>query len=98
MWNLEKLMDESVCRAEIENRHVSTEGVEGKMYWETGTDLNTLPCVKLVAGGNLQYRRELSSALYDNLDGWNGGRWEEADMCIHRAESLHCRADTNTPL
>ena len=71
MWNLEKLMDESVCRAEIENRHVSTEGVEGKMYWDTGTDLNTLPCVKLIAGGNLQYCAG-SSAQCSTIT-WMGG-------------------------
>ena len=29
MWNLEKFVDESVCRAETENRHVNTEGVGG---------------------------------------------------------------------
>ena len=29
MWNLEKFVDESVYRAETENRHVNTEGVGG---------------------------------------------------------------------
>ena len=29
MWNLEKFVDESVCRSETENRHVNTEGVGG---------------------------------------------------------------------
>ena len=32
MWNLEKFVDESVYRAETENRHVNTEGVGG-MRW-----------------------------------------------------------------
>ena len=40
--------------------------------------------------------------LCDDLEGWDagGGRaaQEGRDICIHRADSLHCTAETNTTL
>ena len=41
--------------------------------------------------------------LCDDLDGWDKGRGgrevqEGGDICIHVADSLHCTAETNTPL
>lgn len=69
------------------------------MNWETGTDLNTLSCVKPIAGRNLQY--SVGSSAQCSAITWIGGMEvgvREGDMCIDRAESLHCTADTNTPL
>ena len=41
---------------EVENGHVDTEwGEEGGMNWEVKTDIRTLPSVKQIASGNLQY-------------------------------------------
>ena len=37
--------------------------------------------------------------LCDDLEGLAGIEgWEEADVCIHMADSLHCTAETNTSL
>ena len=39
--------------------------------------------------------------LCHDLDGWGGGgreAQEVGDRCIHIADSLHCTAETNTPL
>lgn len=43
-------------------------------------------------------RRELSSLLCDDLDGWDGvGEAQEGGyLCMHMADSLHCIAETNT--
>ena len=47
------------------------------------------------------WRRELSSGLCDDLEGWHG-RGKEAqeggDICIYIAESLYCIAEANTTL
>ena len=46
--------------------------------------------------------QELSSVPYDDLEGWDGrGRGAReapvgGDVCIHRADSLCCTAETNT--
>ena len=46
--------------------------------------------------------RELSSALGDALEGWDGGGGREAqkegDICILIADSCCCTAETNTTL
>ena len=50
------------------------------MNLETRLNINTLPCVKQTASGNLLYmqNRELSSVLCDDLGGQDGeGRWKE---------------------
>ena len=45
------------------------------------------------------YHRELSSALCDDLEGWDGGEVQEGEeICIHIADLSHCRAETNTAL
>ena len=41
--------------------------------------------------------------LYDELDGWDGGRGgreaqEKRDICAYIADSLHCIAGTNPTL
>ena len=41
------------------------------MNWETGTDLNTLSCVKLIAGGNMQY--SVGSSAQCSAITWIGG-------------------------
>ena len=33
--------------------------------------------------------------LCGDLGGWDGGQWEEGDMCILTADSLCCAAETN---
>ena len=41
---------------DVENGHVDTGGEgEGGMNWEIGFNINTLPCVKQIASGNLLY-------------------------------------------
>ena len=91
---------------DVENGHVDTgwEG-EGGTNWEITMDIYTLPCVKIDSQWEHAIKhRELSSVLYDDLVGWDGG-WEEGrevqerrDICIHIADSLHCTAETNTTL
>ena len=81
------------------NREQTCEHGRGRgneMNWEIGTGLNTLPCVKRTANGNLQCRAGSSAqwSVITQMAGWRG--WEEGGMCIHRADSLHCAADTNT--
>ena len=37
--------------------------------------------------------------LCDDLEGWDGGGRKEQEggnICTHRADSLHCTAETNT--
>ena len=37
--------------------------------------------------------------LCDDLDGWDGAGWkvqEGGGICIHKAASLHCAAETST--
>ena len=47
-------------------------------------------------------RKELSSVLCDDLEGWTRGSrrdvQEGEDVCIYIADSLHCTEDTNTTL
>ena len=76
---------------------------EGGMNWEVRFDINTLPCVKLIATGNLRYSPGSSARCCDDRDGWDegvGGReiQEGGDICIRTADSLHCTAETNTIL
>ena len=54
--------DEHICRGGIEtqteNEHVDM-GFKGVgMNWEIGIDIYTLPCVKLIASGNLLHMQE----------------------------------------
>lgn len=74
------------------------------MNWETGTDIYTLPCVKVIASGRLPY----SPGSWDECSaeiGMGGiGRWggrenrEGGGICIHTADSLHYTAETNVTL
>ena len=48
---------------------------EGGTNWEIRFDINTLPCVKEIASGNVLYSTELSLVLCGDQDGWDG--WEE---------------------
>ena len=66
------------------------------MNWESGIDICARPWVKQKASGE-----PLSSALCDDLEGWNaggGGRSKRKGVCIHIAESLHCTAEMNVTL
>ena len=47
-------------------------------HWEIRTDIYTLPCVEqIVSGKLLRSTRELSSALCEDLEGWDErGSWQ----------------------
>ena len=41
--------------------------------------------------------RELSSVLFNDLEGWGGGKgWDGGDICIPIATSLCCTPEANT--
>ena len=48
------------------------------------------------------YHRAQGAQLSDDLDGWDGGRWEEGprgrDIGTHIADALQCIAEANTAL
>ena len=47
---------------DLENGHVDTVGKgEGGTNWEIRFDINTLPCVKYIASGNLLYSTRSSA-------------------------------------
>ena len=76
---------------------------KGGTNWEIRFDINTLPCVKQIAGGNLLYSTgssaQCSVTTYMGDGGWGGREVQEGgDRCIHMADSLHCTAETNTTL
>ena len=59
MWNLEKwyrctYLQGRNRNADVGNRRVDTEG-EGEGGMKIRFDINTLPCVKYIASGNLLY-------------------------------------------
>ena len=49
---------------------------EAGTNWESRIDIHPLPHVKWVASGKLLDNRELSLGLCDDLEGWDGGKWE----------------------
>ena len=57
-------------------------------------------CVRWVAGGNLLCSTGAQLSAPDDLHGWDSGRGgrgqEGGDVCVHRADSLHCPAEINT--
>lgn len=60
------------CRTDIQTRS----GVGVRRGWdkrEIGIGIYTLPCVNAKLVGSCWKRRELSSALCGDLDGWDGG-------------------------
>ena len=62
--------------AGIQNGCVDTEGGrEDGVNWEIGIDLRAVPCIKQIASGN----SELSSVLFGDLEGWEGG----PSVCIY---------------
>ena len=74
---------------------------EGGTNREIRFDINTLPCVKWIASGNLLY--STGSSAWCSVTTQMGGRGrgevrEGGDVCIHTADSLHCTAETNTTL
>ena len=110
-WNLEKWYRRTQFQGrnrdmEVENGHVDTAwGEEGGMNWEVKTDIRTLPSVKQIASGNLQYSPG-SSAHGSTVTQPGGMRWawkgggggkavqEGSDIYTHTAHSL----ETNTAL
>ena len=46
---------------------------EGGMNWKIRIDINTLPCVGLIASGNLLYSTGSSAQCCVDPDGWDGG-------------------------
>ena len=84
------------------NRHTDlwTQQGEGRVGQTEREALTyTLSCVKQLAGGTLLCNRELSSALYDDLEEQDGGEAQKGrDMCMHRADSHCCTAETNMTL
>ena len=46
---------------------------QGGINWEIRSDRYTIPCVKQIASGNQLDSTELSSMLWDNLEGWDVG-------------------------
>ena len=62
--------DEPVCRAGLETQMQRTDvcghkvGREGGMNWEIRFDINTLPCVKQIASGNLLYSTGSSAQCF----------------------------------
>ena len=51
--------------ADIENEHVDTGWARGgRMNWEIGTDIFTLPCVKQITSENLLYSARNSAQCY----------------------------------
>lgn len=79
-----------------------TLGYSRRMSWwdKLRVTLTSLHCcVKQTASGELLCNRELSSALYDDLEEQDGGEAQKGrDMCMHRADSHCCTAETNMTL
>ena len=98
----------------IGNAHVDMElgeEEEGRISWEITTDLYTVPCAKTAARGNLiaalclqstqhhaQARR--SALWWHRVVRWEaaGGRLKRQDICIHKADDLRGKAESNTIL
>ena len=84
------------------NRHTDlwTQQGEGRVGQTEREALTyTLSCVKQLAGRKLLCNRELSSALYDDLEEQDRGEAQKGtDMCMHRADSHCCTAETNMTL
>ena len=61
--------------ADIE-KLVNTAGKgQGGINWESNIEIQTLPCIKQIASGNLLYKyRDLNPVFSDNLEEWDGVR------------------------
>ena len=68
------------------------------MNWESSADIYTLSCVKQIASGKLLH--STGSSARCSVMAWRGGRevQEGGGICVHIADSLHHRAETNTTL
>ena len=72
------------------------------MSWEGGMGVCTLPCVKQLVGTRCIAQGVQFSVLWPPRQ--VRGRWagrevqERGDVCMLRALSLHCSAETNTKL
>ena len=89
-----------------ENGHVDMRRERGSgVNWETGIDIYTPPCVKLILCGKLLYiaqGAQLGALWCGDLNGWAAGCGREVqegrDVCLHMDDSLCCMAETNTTL
>ena len=109
IWNLEKwywwtYLQGKNRDADIE-KLVNTAGKgQGGTNWESNIEIQTLPCIKQIASGNLLYKyRDLNPVFCDNLEEWDGvrrgeGGSREGNSCIFMADSHCCMAETNTTL
>ena len=77
-------------------------GKEKSGQTEIGTDINTLPCIKQIAGkiATCVQHRELNLLPCGDVDGWQGGHrvrkiQEGRNTCTLTANSC-CTAETNT--
>ena len=69
---------------------------DGGMNWEIRFDINTLPCVKQRASGNLHSTGSSARCSVTTERGrmeWVGGRLKRER--VYTAESLGCTAETN---
>ena len=99
-------MDEPICRIGIETQiqrmDVWTWKGRYVLNWEIESDIYTLPCVRLIASGDLLYSTG-SLAWYSvitqmgEMGGWEGGIGR-GDVCILVADSVCCTAETNATL
>jgi len=67
----------------------------GKMNWEIRTDICTLPYVRQLSSG------KLLCSTGNSIQGSVVTRekvQETEDICLHRADLLHCTAEANTTL
>jgi len=60
---------------------------EAGTNWESSIDIYMLPCVKHSQQEAAEEHRELSSALWDDLEGWDGsevgGGLQREGMCVY---------------
>jgi len=72
------------------------------MNRESSIAVSALPCVRQTASGKLLYNPGSSAQcpVMTRGEGWGHGReaQERGDICLHRADSLCCTAETNTTL
>ena len=98
MWNLEKWYKWTYLQSrnrdtDVENEHMNTREESGsEMNMVIGIDIYTLLCLKQIFNVTLMYNTGNSTAL-------NGKEtWKKGDVCVHIADPLCSRAETNTTL
>ena len=103
MWNLERwywwaYLQGSIGDTDIKNRHRVTVGEgEGRMTWESSTELYTSPYVKCIASGNLQYEAGNTVSPHFSTLAWKIP-WTEDPSRLQSMGSLRVGYDWATSL